>query len=255
MICSEIINDAAEIGLTLLKKGKSALDVIEKIINFLESSGQFNAGIGSVKQSDGCQRMDAAIMCSDLRCGGVLGIPKIKFPISVARKIMENTKHIYLFGNTAFEFGKKFKIPEISKNPSNPPDKKIYCNSCETVGAVALDKNGMIVAGTSTGGLSDALAGRVGDSPIIGAGLYTNEFGGVSCTGIGEDIIRTTLARYAIYLLEKGNSAQASADLAIEYFKTKSPSFAGLIILSAEGEYGISHNGRYMNWKYLNYTK
>lgn len=248
----KLIDNASETGLDLLKDGKSALDAVEEIINILESSGLFNAGIGSVIQSDGCQRMDAGIMLSDLRCGAVAGVSGIKYPISVARKIMELTNHICLIGDYAKEFGKKNNIPEISvKKPYLNNSSRFNRSVSDTIGAVVLDQNGTIAAGTSTGGLFKAMAGRVGDCPIIGSGLYANEFGGVACTGYGEDIIKTTLARYVIFQLEQGYNAQEAADQAINYFVEKTQSVAGLILITIEGEYGIKHNGKYMNWKYL----
>lgn len=251
-ICENKINEAAESGIEMLKEGKSAFDVVERIINILEASGLFNAGIGSVTQSDGYQRMDAAIMGSDLRCGAVALVTNTRYPISIAKKIMETTKHIYLFGDFAREFGKKYNIPEFSDNSLDPIDQSksdLFIDG--TVGAVVLDNNEILATGTSTGGLIGALAGRVGDSPIIGGGIYANEFGGISCTGIGENIIRTTLARYASFQLENGYDVKEAANLAINYFKKKTNSVAGLIILTNKGEYGISHNGKYMNWKYL----
>ncbi|MFX0132762.1 MAG: isoaspartyl peptidase/L-asparaginase family protein [Candidatus Hodarchaeota archaeon] len=248
----ELIDEASKTGLDMLRDGKDALDVVEKIINIMESSGLFNAGIGSVIQSDGGQRMDAGIMSSDLSCGAVAAVSGIKFPISIARKIMEKTNSICLIGDYARKFGIKHKIPEISVENSqlnNPSKTDRSINN--TVGAVVLDQNGKIATGTSTGGLFKALAGRIGDCPMIGAGVYANDLGGASCTGIGEDIIKTTLARYTIFQIEQGYSAQEAANRAINYFKEKTQSVAGIIILATKGEYGISHNGKYMNWKYL----
>ncbi|MHA1380606.1 MAG: isoaspartyl peptidase/L-asparaginase [Candidatus Helarchaeota archaeon] len=245
---NDVINRIGNIGIKLLKNGENALNIIEKIINILERSGEFNAGLGSVTQIDDIQRMDAGIMCSNLKCGGVAGVTDILYPISLARMIMEKTNCIYLIGRHATNFGLKNGIAKIPMDSYNLKNKE----KSETVGAVVLDKSGMIAAGTSTGGLYHAIAGRMGDSPIIGAGIYANEFGGVSCTGIGEDIIRTTLARYAIFQLEQGKTAQEAADLAIKYFEKKTHSIAGVAILSSNGECGISHNGKHMNWKYLN---
>ncbi len=247
----KLIEKISETGLNMLRGGEDALDVVEKIINIMESSGLFNAGIGSVVQSDGRQRMDAGIMSSDLRCGAVAGVSDIKFPISIARKIIDTTNSICLIGDYAREFGRKYKIPEISKKNSDVKGQSTTNKFIgNTVGAVVLDQNGKLTTGTSTGGLFKALAGRIGDCPMIGAGIYANQFGGASCTGIGEDIIKTTLARYAIFQVEQGYSAQEAANRSIDYFKNTTQSVAGIIILTKNGEYGISHNGKHMNWKY-----
>ncbi|NVM03773.1 MAG: isoaspartyl peptidase/L-asparaginase [Candidatus Helarchaeota archaeon] len=245
----DLIDKASKTGFHMLREGKDALDVVEKIINIMESSGLFNAGIGSVIQSDGGQRMDAGIMSSDLRCGAVAGVSGIKLPISIARKLMDMTNIICLIGDYAKEFGIKHEISEKNSHSNN--QSKTNQSVSNTVGAVILDQNGKLAAGTSTGGLFKALSGRIGDCSMIGAGIYANEIGGVSCTGIGEDIIRTTLARHTVFQLEQGFSAQEAANRAINYFKEKTQSVAGVIVLTIDGEYGISHNGKYMNWKYL----
>ncbi len=211
---------ALELGVTTLKEGGSALDVVEQVVRMLEDNPTFNAGCGCVLNARGEHELDASIMNGkNLACGAVAGVRKAKNPISLARKVMSETKHVLLIGTGADEFAEslgvelrdesyfrttrqienwerwKNNIPDVSLHrPKHvrPGDEQLYLG---TVGCVALDQSGNLAAATSTGGLMGKRWGRVGDSPIIGAGNYAdNATCAVSGTGVGEEFIRHNLA-------------------------------------------------------------
>jgi beta-aspartyl-peptidase (threonine type) len=192
---------------------QSAVDAVEYAIQRLESSEVLNAGVGSYLQLDGRVRMDASIMTDDLAAGAVIGVEDVEHPISVARRVMETTQHIALAGSLATEFARSEGFPKY--DPRTREKVELWFGIMEdlrthttyeqlfhadkflssgkealgTVGCVAMDEKGRIAAGTSTGGLKMNVPGRVGDSPIIGAGTYCSQYGGISCTGIGEKIM------------------------------------------------------------------
>mgnify|MGYP001577279267 CR=1 FL=1 len=241
---NEILEEAAKVGLEILRKKGSSLDAVEKSVNILENSGYFNAGLGSVKQLDGKQRMDAAIMEGKyLRCGGVMIVENILNPISAARKVMENTEHVLLSGKFATKFAVKNGIKTISKY-------KKPAVECDTVGAIAVDYKKVIAVGNSTGGAGKMLAGRVGDCAVIGAGLYATKKVGAMVTGKGEAAIRTTVSRKACDLIEEGYSVQEAAKRAIKMLTKKTGFKSGIIILNKNGDYGVWHNTKAMPWAY-----
>ena len=213
---------ALEIGVEVLKNNGTSLEAVEKVILFLEDDPQFNAGVGAVFNAVGSHELDASIMSGrDLSCGAVAGVSTIKNPISLARLVMTDTRHVLLAGPGAEAFGKKMKVELVAPSYFDTEStKKAYQRSKPkagagalkssngldllnanigsyqgTVGCVALDSDGNLAAGTSTGGLSNKQFGRVGDSPIIGAGTYAdNKTCAVSCTGHGEQFIRNAVA-------------------------------------------------------------
>ncbi|HLB94610.1 MAG TPA: isoaspartyl peptidase/L-asparaginase family protein, partial [Nitrospiria bacterium] len=199
-------------GFSILSDGGTSLAAVEEAIRILEDSGLFNAGRGSRLQLDGRCRMDASIMeGQDLKAGAVAGVEDVRNPIRVARLVMEKTPHVLLAGEGARRLARFFKIEggfsptkrslKILKETVRKKEEEtarlydsIYGH--ETVGAVALDRFGHLAAGASTGGISVMLPGRVGDSPLIGSGVYAdNEAGALSLTGWGESIIRAGLAK------------------------------------------------------------
>ncbi len=200
------LNEALGKGYDVLEKNGTAIEAVEQAIWILEDCGLFDAGRGAVFTSDGRNELDASIMEGKTRkAGAVAGINKIKHPISAARKVMEETWHVMLIGNGAEDFAKETGLEMV--DPKYFFNEKKYqqylalkeeeekARKHETVGAVALDKNGNLAAGTSTGGLEMKHWGRVGDSPIVGAGTYAdNRTCAVSCTGEGEFFIRTSAA-------------------------------------------------------------
>ncbi|MCX7996400.1 MAG: isoaspartyl peptidase/L-asparaginase [Patescibacteria group bacterium] len=210
-------------GYEILENGGPALDGVEAAVRELEDCGLFDAGRGAVFTSDGRNELDASIMDgATKKAGAVAGINKLKHPITAARKVMEETWHVLLIGAGAEKFGQQFglemvdptyffnerKYQQYLKLKENEEKAKKH----ETVGAVALDKNGNLAAGTSTGGLEMKHWGRVGDSPIIGAGTYAdNTTCAISGTGEGEFFIRTSAAFNVHALMKYRNMDLVSA--------------------------------------------
>jgi beta-aspartyl-peptidase (threonine type) len=201
------LEEALNVGYSILKQNGKSVDAVEATIKILEDSELFNAGKGSVLSNNEEVEMDASIMTGDnLNAGAVSGIKKIKNPITLARKVMEESEHVFLSGSGAEDFAvsKGFKLIDnsnfitnnrlnslknIKKRESNTD------NKFGTVGCVAIDKNGNITSGTSTGGMTNKKWNRIGDVPIIGAGTYANnQTCGISSTGWGEYFIRNVVA-------------------------------------------------------------
>ena len=188
--------DALKAGYGILSRGGPALNAVECTIGLLEQSGLFNAGRGAKRQLDGVQRMDAAIMeGTHLEAGAVASLEGILHPITVARLVMEATDHVLLVGPLASKFARHFKLDRhrstgvprrLSYDRILAKQKRLTRDRHGTVGAVALDRCGAVAAGASTGGIESMLPGRVGDTPLIGCGVYAdNQSGAVSMTGIG----------------------------------------------------------------------
>lgn len=242
----DALTNALQSGYNLLKAGKTSIDAVQAAINVMEDSPLFNAGKGAVFTHDGKNELDASVMDGKtLKAGAVAGVTNIKNPINAARAVMEKSEHVMMVGRGAEQFAMangcdtapasyfftqerwdqlqrtireeekgraaKLSIDELRKSPISgisELDKKFG-----TVGAVALDNNGNLAAGTSTGGMTNKKYGRVGDSPIIGAGTYCNNAtAGISCTGWGEFYIREVAANRMSSLIElKNMSIQAAA--------------------------------------------
>ncbi len=251
-----------ERGLSILEKGGSAVDAVIEAVKVMEEEEIFNAGRGSVLRIDGSIKLDAAVMDGKtLRAGAVAGIEGFLYPSQLARLVMEKTNHILLVGKEAERFAEfygfkkenlyteeKRKLWEkvIKNKKPEEETEKLKKEIMETVGAVALDEKGNLAACTSTGGLFFSLPSRVGDTPLIGCGTYANSYGAASATGIGEDIIRVTMARYCIFMIEQGKKAQEASDLAVKELESKTGSFGGIICLDREGNIGVSKNTKYM---------
>jgi len=227
-------------GFKLLEDGWDALSVVEKVITLMEDSGVFDAGRGSFLNKEDYIEMDAGIMTSDGKAGAVGGVRTVRNPIRLARLVMEESPHIMLVGEGAERFASRFNLPPfVSKE--NP-----IKFSTDTVGAVALDKRGNIAVGTSTGGIKGKLPGRVGDSPIIGAGTYASFWGGVSATGVGEDIIKFGLAK-KIDILLREYKAQEAVKIVIEEAKSKGIK-CGVIVIDRRGNVGVGYTTKEMAW-------
>lgn len=263
------IEMALDRGESLLQKGASALDAAEAAVVVLEKSGRFNAGKGSKRQMDGIARMDASLMNGkDLSAGAVAAMEGILTPIRAARLVMEQTPHLLLVGKSAERLARLFHLPLLpaSLAAPKPPSEALSLGKWEplfrklqqaketeeeaklgTVGAVARDKEGNVAAATSTGGIRLMLPGRVGDSPLIGAGTYAdNQAGAVSMTGIGEAIIRAGLAKEITLALEKGASPEEAGTDALIRMRRRIGGEAGAIILSADGDFALLHTTGYM---------
>jgi beta-aspartyl-peptidase (threonine type) len=255
---------------------QTAVDAVEHAIKLLESSDYLNAGVGSFLQLDGRVRMDASIMKSDLAAGAVMGVEDVEHPISVARKVMETTQHVALAGPLATEFARSVGFPRY--DPRTRPKVELWFDIMEklrtkttyeqlfhvdqfilddaealgTVGCVAMDKHGRLAAGTSTGGLKMNVPGRVGDSPIIGAGTYCSEYGGVSCTGVGEKIMVICLAKEVSNFF-KYNPRKTAADAArfgIQLLD-RINGRGGLICIDGRGWIGHAHNTQAMTYHFI----
>jgi beta-aspartyl-peptidase (threonine type) len=239
------LSEALSIGKKILENGGSSLDAVEKVINYLEDNPLFNAGKGGVFTSEGKHELDASIMFGkDLSTGAVAGVSIIKNPISLARLVMEKTEHVLFAGKGADELGLKLGVPVVHNSYFHTEDQ--YYNWLrsnlpkqpgETVGCVALDKQGNIAAGTSTGGRQNKMPGRVGDSPLINAGTYAdNNTCGVSATGIGELFIRYTVAYRISALMEfKGYSLKQACEEVM--YKVLPEGAGGIIAVDKDGNY------------------
>ncbi|MBK8464553.1 MAG: isoaspartyl peptidase/L-asparaginase [Chloracidobacterium sp.] len=269
------LTEALLAGYKALQDGKSSLDAVEIAIRMMEDSPLFNAGKGAVFNADGKNELDASIMNGKtLAAGGAAGLHHVKNPITLARAVMEKSPHVFMFGNGAEIFAKEQKIEmvdekyfwtqeswdafqklrqlEKDQKPSEPKKvselndgysekaKKVY----GTVGAVALDKEGNLSAGTSTGGMDNKKYGRVGDAPIIGAGTYANNNTcAVSATGWGEYFIRLGVARDISALMEyRALTVQAAADAVIKQKLQKLGGNGGVIAMDKFGNMAISFN-------------
>lgn len=260
------LSKALSIGSEILENGGSSLDAVETTINFLENDSLFNAGKGAVLTSKGTVELDASIMMGkNLNAGAVAGVKTIKNPISAARKVMEQSPHVMLAGSGADQFAKEMGLTIVPNQYFITQKRKKAFELRQqqmnqkmgTVGCVAIDKSGNITAGTSTGGTTYKQWGRIGDSPIIGAGTYASNIScGVSATGTGEYFIRGTVARDIAALMEyKGYTSQQAAD---EIIHKKLPSIdkqkaiGGVIVVDYLGNISYSFNTTGMLYAYLN---
>ncbi len=239
---------AALTGWGILESGGSALDAAEAAVVSLEDNPIFNAGTGSTLNALGQVEMDAAIMeGQSLRAGAVAAVSRIKNPVSLARRVLDDGRHVMLAGEGAIMFARQIGFPEC------PPEalivesrKKSWLAKHGTVGCVADDAAGKIAVATSPGGTFDKLPGRVGDSPLLGCGTYVDEFGGVSCTGDGEAIMRVVLAKSALEFVRHGADPQTAARQAVALLAEKTGGGAGLIIIDREGRIGYARNTTHM---------
>lgn len=262
-----VLTEALEAGHKILKQGGRSIDAVEAAIRIMEDSPLFNAGKGSVFTNDGRNEMDASIMEGKTgKAGAVAGVTVIKNPVSAARAVMEHSEHIMLSGKGAEEFARKWNLEIVE--PMYFFDQKRYddwqqIKSKEdslrkkdggsvltspgkfgTVGAVALDKEGNLTAATSTGGMMNKRFGRIGDSPIIGAGTYAdNKTCAVSCTGHGEYFIRLCIAHDVSAMMEyKGYALKKAADDVIYKKLIEAGGSGGLIAIDSKGNIALPFN-------------
>ena len=272
--------DALVIGYTILAQRGPALIAVECTIGLLEQSGLFNAGRGARRQLDGVQRMDAAIMeGAHLKAGAVASIEGIVHPITAARLVMEHTNHVLLVGPPATRFAQHGQLEQLpmARSPRRSSgrlprtstaaaetirlyrtmqkSKRTQKHRHGTVGAVALDRSGTVAAGASTGGIDSMLPGRVGDSPLIGCGVYAdNQSGAVSMTGIGEGIIRLAIAKTICDHLAMGKSPVAAARQVLRMLVSRIRGSAGALVLSPDGRFAIRHVTPHMTAGWWNGT-
>lgn len=239
---------AARAGWHILASGGRALDAVEAAVRSLEDDPAFNAGLGSVLNAAGNVELDASIMDGEgLRAGGVGAVAGIANPISLARRVLEDGRHVLLVGPGAVDFARAQRLPTCAPEALITEHQRARFDAAMgTVGCVARDRHGHCAAATSTGGRRGKLPGRVGDSAVIGAGTYASRHGAVSCTGVGEAILTTTLARTATELMAEGLSAQEAVERALTRFASLTGSEAGLIAVDAQGRLGHAHNAQAM---------
>ncbi|MDQ6911956.1 MAG: isoaspartyl peptidase/L-asparaginase family protein [Verrucomicrobiota bacterium] len=243
--CARAVDAAAK----LLADRGTCLDAVEAAIRILEDDPIFNAGFGSMLNSLGEVEMDAAIMeGSELHAGAVASIRGVRHPISVARQVMD-TPHALLSGEGARNFAKERSCelcaPEEMIHEAMRAEWEASKNmrGSDTVGAVALDIFGNFAAGTSTGGLMHKMPGRIGDSPLIGLGLYADNMAGAcSLTGDGESIMRLALAHRIVSAMCDGEDADRAAEEAIAVMARRVGGEAGCIVLDRQGRIGLAHN-------------
>jgi beta-aspartyl-peptidase (threonine type) len=254
------VDSALAAGWEILKAGGSAKDACERAIVLLENDPVFDAGVGAHLNRDGNAQLDAILMDgASLKSGAVAAVERVRNPIRLARRILEDSAHSLIVGGGAERFAveagiglcdpKEFITPYeyqrwLDHSRLSPPRLPHG-----TVGAVARDLTGNLCAGTSTGGTFLKAPGRVGDSPLIGCGCYAdNESAAVSCTGHGESIMKVVLAKTAADLVSAGRDAQSAADGAIEVLSRKTGGTGGLIVVDRAGQVGASFSTPHMTW-------
>jgi beta-aspartyl-peptidase (threonine type) len=246
------VRAAVEAGWRILSGGGRALDAVEAAVRVLEDLPRFNAGRGSVLNSAGVVEMDASIMDGDrLDCGAVAAVTRIANPISLARRILQDGRHILLVADGALAFARAAGLPECEPDALVTERQRRRWASATalegTVGAVALDRHGTSAAATSTGGTHGKLPGRVGDSALIGCGTYADStLGAVSATGDGEAIIRVVLARRALDYLKEASDPQYAAEVAVDLLVGEGRGGGGLILVDWRGRTAYAHSTPFM---------
>jgi L-asparaginase / beta-aspartyl-peptidase len=247
---------AAAEGWRILESGGSALDAVEAAVRVLEDDEELNAGYGSVLNRLGIVEVDACIMDGALRAGAVAAVPWMRHPVTLARHLLEKGEHVFLVGGGALLYAREHGLPA-----GDPPDTMISPRarartameakqtSGGTVGACAVDAEGHVAAATSTGGTAGKRPGRVGDSPLVGAGnLADDEGGAASATGHGEAILRVGMTRLAVAELRQGRSAGEAARAAVAEVKRRSGVDVGIIVVGRDGSVGHHSSTPRMPW-------
>jgi beta-aspartyl-peptidase (threonine type) len=242
------VREASAMGMRAIKNGGSSLDAVEAAIWSLEATSLFTAGLGACRNLDGDVEVDAMIMDGNrLQSGSVMGVRDLAHPISLARYVLERTPVMQVVGLGAEKLYLKMISEgyrrEVTPRRTNAPE---IAKAADTVGAVAVDANGRIAAGSSTSGWPGKLPGRVGDSPIIGSGVYANDVAGASCTGKGEQILRIVMGRIAVLHVESGKSVREAADLAVSELRQKTTGEAGLILANSQGNVSLAYDTPHM---------
>jgi beta-aspartyl-peptidase (threonine type) len=266
--CRAAVSGALAAGWGILAGGGHALDAVEAAIVALEDEPVLDAGIGSHLNRDGVVQLDAIVMDGrTLEAGAVAAVERVKNPIRLARKVLEESDHMMLAGPGAELFAQEHGLALCAPKDlvlERERQAWLRCAGSEghksghhfgehmgTVGAVALDQHGNLIAGTSTGGTCCKLPGRVGDSPLIGCGCYADATAGAaSCTGWGEAIMRVVLAKTATDLLSAGKSAPEAAVAAVRLLAERGKGTGGLILLDRSGAPGFAFNTPHMAYGY-----
>ena len=276
----QALSDIVETGQRMLEDGRSALDVVTEAVRLLEECPLFNAGIGAVYTRDETHELDACVMDGNtLNAGAVAGVSHLRNPILAARLVMEHSPHVMMIGEGAENFAIAQGMERVSADIFSTPERYAQLlaartagetvldhsaspldenNKMGTVGAVALDMFGNLAAATSTGGMTNKLPGRVGDSPLVGAGCYANNASvAVSCTGTGEVFIRALAAYDIAALMDYGglSVSEACERVVMEKLPALGGS-GGLIAIDHEGNVALPFNseGMYRAWGYAGDT-
>jgi beta-aspartyl-peptidase (threonine type) len=245
---------AALAGWNILQDGGAAIDAVEAAVVVLEDNPLFNAGTGSTLNNLGNVEMDAAIMEGQtLRAGAVAAVAGIKNPIKLARRVLEDGRHVMLAGDGALLFARQVGVPQCAPEALIVErEQKRWESKHGTVGSVAFDAGGKLAVATSTGGIFNKLPGRVGDSPLIGCGTYADNYGAASCTGHGEAIMRLVLAKCAVDNLKNGSDAQTAVTLAMTDLEdNRIQATGGIILIDRFGKIGYARNTTHMPVCYL----
>ncbi|MEM2337103.1 MAG: isoaspartyl peptidase/L-asparaginase [Candidatus Bathyarchaeia archaeon] len=276
----EGVKKAAKMGFEIMLKGGSALDAVVEAVAVLEDVGVFNAGYGSSLTIEKTVEMEASVMEGKTLKAGAAGLLRdVRNPVRLARIVMEHTDHVFVVGEGAEKLARLFNLER--RNPITELRLKYYEQQkqallegkhelpklaklvrehpelfdLETVGAVALDKDGNVAAATSTGGFPLKLPGRIGDSPLIGCGTYAdNRSGACSATGVGEIAIRLCLAKTVCNYMESGKTPQEAVEDAIRLVNERMAgtyNSMGLIAVNTKGEIGAAHNSKHLCWAYF----
>lgn len=257
----------------VLSKGGTALDAVEKGVMVTESdSNNRSVGLGGLPDKKGKVTLDACIMNHENECGAVAFLQDIEHPISVARKVMEETPHVMIVGKGAYEFAieqgfekQNLLTPEAKeawknwKKSENQKKPEVNSENHDTIGMLAMDKFGNISGACTTSGWAFKLHGRVGDSPIIGSGLFIdNEIGGACATGLGEAVIRIAGSHTVVELMRQGKSPNEACKLAVERIIQKHKNIEGLqvgfLAINSKGEIGSYSVYAGFNMAYKNET-
>lgn len=267
------VKAAAVVGWRILKRQGSSIDAVESAVVSMEDNPVFNAGTGSALNLAGNVEMDAAIMDGKQLNGGAVAVVKrVKNPVRLARIVMEKTNHVLLAGLEAERLALNHRIPRYNPKTKERASawkqslinfrrgeashlsrnysllEKGFLKGLDTVGALALDAKGSLAAACSTGGLSLKLPGRIGDSAILGAGLYAdNSVGAATATGVGEIAIRTAISKTACDLMQE-YSAEAAAKKSIRIAGERIGRGLGILTLDPRGRHGAVHNTRHLCW-------
>jgi L-asparaginase / beta-aspartyl-peptidase len=274
------VRNALVAGWRVLERGGPALDAVEEAVAIMEDDETFDAGRGSFLNRDGKVQLDALIMDgATLRAGGVGCVERLRNPVRTARKILSESPHVYFVAEGAERFAAEHGIQLCSNedliipreverlhkyqqkaagHESTNDGNDLFAPSIshDTVGAVALDRNGNIAAATSTGGTLNKAPGRLGDSSLIGCGCYADNLSAAaSTTGWGEPIMKLVLAKWTADRVLAGNLPEWAAQEAMNYLQQRLNGHGGIIVLNAQGQFGIAHNTPRMAWAYKTVKK
>lgn len=241
------------------------MDAVVEAVTILENDPHYNAGCGSVLNVRGDVEMDAIVMDGKtLDSGAVSAVRNIANPVQLARLVMDKTNHVCLTAEGALQFARSLGVPEVQqeslitdyarmrwKKNLTPDSDPVECQMGKmgTVGAVAVDREGNVACATSTGGMLNKMEGRVGDTPCIGSGGYAdNHSGAVSTTGVGEAIMKVTLARLILFHMEQGRSVDAASDLGLAHMKSRVGGLGGVVTVDPQGRWAARFNSLQMAW-------